>query len=93
MLEQSNAVGFGATAGKGDELHCDPSVFVQSLYKKEGSTRYDMLEDGDVPGRFVLVVSGCPSKYVPSITNMARIPRAFTEMASAALERRSPCMC
>jgi quinol monooxygenase YgiN len=55
MNELFIAVGLKAKAGKEDELRRDLSALVEPSRKESGNIRYDLFEDQNEPGRFVLV--------------------------------------
>ncbi|USX26807.1 antibiotic biosynthesis monooxygenase [Oxalobacteraceae bacterium OTU3CINTB1] len=47
--------GLKAKEGKADELRVDLSRLVEPSRNEDGNIRYDLLEDKDAPGHFVLV--------------------------------------
>ncbi|WP_299998216.1 putative quinol monooxygenase [uncultured Cedecea sp.] len=55
MNELFIAVGLKAKADKEDELRRDLSALVEPSRKESGNIRYDLFEDQNEPGRFVLV--------------------------------------
>lgn len=49
------AVGLKAKAGSADELRRDLSALVEPSRNEDGNIRFDLFEDQDEPGRFVVV--------------------------------------